>query len=69
MPLLDATVTSDGKLWWPHTEALIALTMAFTRTKDVKWLDWLEKVHKYSYDTFVGIIGRGRGSFGTIVHS
>ena len=21
MPLLDATVTSDGKLWWPHTVA------------------------------------------------
>ena len=55
MPLLDATVTSDGKLWSPHTEALIALTMAFTRTKDVKWLDWLEKVHKYSYDTFVDV--------------
>ena len=37
-PLLDATVTSDGKLWWPHTEALIALTMAATRTGEEKWL-------------------------------
>merc|ERR1711970_986505 len=27
-PLLDATVTDTDKLWWPHTEALIALTMA-----------------------------------------
>ena len=52
-PLVDATVTADGKLWWPHTEALIALTMAYTRTKDVEWLKWLEKVHTYSYKTFV----------------
>ena len=27
-PLLDATVTANNKLWWPHTEALIALTSA-----------------------------------------
>lgn len=54
-PLVDATVTSNGKLWWPHTEALIALTMAYTRTKDDKWLVWLEKVHNYSYKTFVTV--------------
>ena len=52
-PMLDATVTADGKLWWPHSEALIALTMAFTRTGEEKWLLLLEKVHEYTYRTFV----------------
>ena len=52
-PLLDATVTADGKLWWPHSEALIALTMAATRTGEDKWLTLLEKVHEYTYRTFV----------------
>jgi N-acylglucosamine 2-epimerase len=54
-PLVDATVTADGKLWWPHTEALIALTMAYSRTRDVTWLEWLEKVHQYAYRTFVDV--------------
>ena len=52
-PLLDATVMADGKLWWPHTEALIALTMAFTRTREHKWMVWLQRVHAYTYRTFV----------------
>jgi N-acylglucosamine 2-epimerase len=52
-PLLDATVTADGKLWWPHTEALIALTMAYTRTRDPKWMAWLQRVHDYAYRHFV----------------
>ena len=52
-PLLDATVTATGKLWWPHTESLIALTMAYARTRDDKWLQWLKKVHDYSYRVFV----------------
>ncbi len=52
-PLLDATVTATGKLWWPHTESLVALTMAYARTRDDKWLQWLKKVHDYSYRVFV----------------
>jgi len=52
-PLLDATVVSEGKLWWPHTEAIYACMLAFARTKDQAYLDWLVKVHDYSYKTFV----------------
>jgi len=51
-PMLDTTVTATHKLWWPHCEALYACVLAFRRTKDPKWLDWLEVVHKYIYDHF-----------------
>jgi N-acylglucosamine 2-epimerase len=44
---------SDMKLWWPHTEAIYALVCAFSLTKAPKWLDWLEKVHNYSFEHFV----------------
>ena len=54
-PLVDATVTSEGKLWWPHTEAMIALTMAYARTQNNKWLSWLKKIHDWSYKTFVHV--------------
>ena len=43
-PLLDSTVMADGKLWWPHTEALIACTLAYTITGEAKYLAWLQKV-------------------------
>ena len=37
-PLVDCTVTANGKLWWPHTEALVALVLAYTRTRDAaRW--------------------------------
>jgi N-acylglucosamine 2-epimerase len=44
---------SDMKLWWPHTEALYALVLAYTRTKEPRWLDWLKKVHDYTFKHFV----------------
>lgn len=44
---------STMKLWWPHTEALYALVLAYCRTGEKKWLDWLERVHRYSFDHFV----------------
>jgi N-acylglucosamine 2-epimerase len=44
---------SNMKLWWPHTEAIYALILAYSLTKDQKWLDWLEKVDQYSYKHFV----------------
>ncbi len=40
------------KLWWPHTEAIYALVLAYTKTKDPKWLDWLRKMDDYTYRTF-----------------
>ena len=44
---------STMKLWWPHTEALYALVLAYSLTRDKKWLDWLNLVHQYSFDHFV----------------
>jgi len=44
---------STMKLWWPHTEALYALVLAYTKTGEQRWLDWLEKVHNYSFKHFV----------------
>jgi N-acylglucosamine 2-epimerase len=44
---------SDMKLWWPHTEAIYALTLALCKTEDPKWLHWLQKVHQYSFSHFV----------------
>ena len=44
---------SSMKLWWPHTESLYALVLAYTKTGDKVWLDWLDKVHQYTYSHFV----------------
>lgn len=44
---------STMKLWWPHTEAIYALVLAFCQTGDDKWLNWLEKVHDYAFHHFV----------------
>lgn len=40
------------KLWWPHTEALYSLILAYTLTGESKWLQWLERTHDYTYRTF-----------------
>lgn len=50
---------SGMKLWWPHTEAIYALILAFRLTGDNKWIDWLEKVHKYTFDHFVDQLNGG----------
>jgi N-acylglucosamine 2-epimerase len=44
---------ANMKLWWPHTEAIYALVLAFTRTRDLKWLTWLRRVDDYTFRTFV----------------
>jgi N-acylglucosamine 2-epimerase len=41
------------KLWWPHTEAIYALALAYEKTRDGKWLDWLRRVDEYTFRTFV----------------
>lgn len=38
-PLTDSTVTAEHKLWWPMCEALYATTLAFTLTKEAKWME------------------------------
>lgn len=58
-PLADTTVTAEHKLWWPHTEALIACAIALEHTGDLKWLAWLRRVHGYIYAHFCDESGGG----------
>lgn len=44
---------SSMKLWWPHTEAIYALVLAYRLTKEKCWLNWLQKVHDYTFKHFV----------------
>ena len=43
---------ADKKLWWPHTEALYALLLAYWLTCDEWCLDWYSKVHDWSFARF-----------------
>ncbi|QDS99130.1 AGE family epimerase/isomerase [Adhaeretor mobilis] len=40
------------KLWWPHTEALYGLLLAYEQTRDREYLDWYDQIHQYSFDHF-----------------
>jgi N-acylglucosamine 2-epimerase len=43
---------SDLKLWWPHTEALYALLLARSLTRE-RWCDeWYARVHEWSFSHF-----------------
>ena len=42
----------DTKIWWPHTEALYALLLAYEQTHDQEFLDWYHRVHEYSFRFF-----------------
>lgn len=59
-PMLQ--LESSMKLWWPHTEAIYAAIVAYTKTGDAKWLEWLEKLDRYAFATFPD--GRGQEWFG-----
>lgn len=50
-PLLE--LEWDMKLWWPHTEAILALAHAWRRTGEAKWLRWLDRIEDYAWRTFV----------------
>ena len=43
---------SSMKLWWPLTEAIYALVLAYSKTQDARWLPWLEQVDRYAYEHF-----------------
>ena len=43
---------STMKLWWPHTEAIYAVILAYAATRDAKWLDWLSRLDAYSFAHF-----------------
>jgi N-acylglucosamine 2-epimerase len=43
---------SNMKLWWPHTEAIYAVVLAHSLTRDDKWLAWLERLDRYAFAHF-----------------
>lgn len=43
---------ADMKLWWPHTEAMIASLMAYKLTGENKYLQWFKVVTDYSLSHF-----------------
>ncbi len=43
---------SDKKIWWPHTEALYALLLAFHLTGQSWCLEWYERIHDWSFHHF-----------------
>jgi N-acylglucosamine 2-epimerase len=42
----------DKKLWWPHTEALYALLLAYELTGERWCLDWYQRVHEWAFAHF-----------------
>ena len=40
------------KLWWPHTEAIYAVILAYSLTREQRWLDWLERLDRYAFARF-----------------
>lgn len=43
---------ADAKLWWPHTEALYALLLAYEISRQQWCLDWFERVHNYAFSHY-----------------
>ncbi|HEY63650.1 MAG TPA: hypothetical protein G4O02_03665 [Caldilineae bacterium] len=43
---------ADAKIWWPHTEALYALLLAYEVSKEPWTLEWFQKVHNYAFTHF-----------------
>ena len=43
---------ADAKLWWPHTEALMALLLAYEYTQEPRFLNWLQRVHDYAFSHY-----------------
>jgi N-acylglucosamine 2-epimerase len=42
----------DTKIWWPHTEALYALLLAYSISKQEWCLTWFQRVHDYAFAHF-----------------
>lgn len=42
----------DTKIWWPHTEALYALLLAYSISREDWCLEWLERVDDYAFKHF-----------------
>lgn len=44
---------ADLKLWWPQTEALHGVLLAWSETGDRAWLDWYERLWSLCLAHFV----------------
>ncbi len=42
----------DMKFWWPHNEAILATLIAYELTGQVKYAQWHQQVHDWSYRHF-----------------
>jgi N-acylglucosamine 2-epimerase len=58
---LDSTpvhnIEADCKLWWPHTEALYTLLLAWQHTGRADVAEAYEKVHEYTFQRFPDPLG------------
>ena len=45
-------IEHDMKYWWPHNEALYALLLAYSLTKEEKYERWFETMHAWVEDHF-----------------
>ncbi len=43
---------ADTKIWWPHVEALYALLLAYSISKEDWCLTWFQRVHDYAFSHF-----------------
>lgn len=43
---------AEKKIWWPHTEALYALLLAYRLTGEPWCLEWYERIHDWSFRHF-----------------
>jgi len=43
---------ADAKLWWPHTETLYALLLAYEISREKWCLDWFARVHNYAFSHY-----------------
>lgn len=43
---------ADTKVWWPHTEALYALLLAYEMSRQGWCLEWYERVHDYAFSHY-----------------
>ncbi len=43
---------ANAKLWWPQTEALYALLLAYECSNETWTLDWFEKAHNYAFNHY-----------------
>jgi len=43
---------ADSKIWWPHTEAMVACLMAHQECGEDWCMQWFKKIHDYSFEKY-----------------